>query len=56
MEEVKREKRTGGCPSTVSNRPDCPCPRDCPHHGRCCECVAAHWFSLVEPVWCMRGK
>ncbi|QTX32012.1 hypothetical protein KAR29_11935 [Aminithiophilus ramosus] len=56
METVKREEAGGGCPSTTSNRPDCPCPRDCPHHGRCCECIAAHWFSLVEPVWCMRGK
>lgn len=21
---------------------DCPCPKDCPRHGKCCSCVAHH--------------
>lgn len=21
---------------------DCPCPKDCPRHGKCCACVAHH--------------
>jgi hypothetical protein len=44
------------CPDKTSKRPECPCPRECPNHGKCCACIATHWFSLVEPVWCMRGK
>lgn len=21
---------------------ECPCPKECPRHGKCCECVAHH--------------
>ena len=21
---------------------ECPCPKDCPRHGKCCACVAHH--------------
>ena len=25
-----------------TNKRPCPCTYDCPHHGKCCDCVAHH--------------
>lgn len=46
------------------NNIDCPCPKDCPRHGKCCACVAHHKehgtklpksgpksFGLAEVLW-----
>ena len=33
----------------------CPCPKDCPRHGKCCLCVAHHREHGKLPV-CMREK
>lgn len=30
----------GVCPHNQNI--ECPCPKDCPRHGKCCECVAHH--------------
>ena len=34
---------------------DCPCPKDCSRHGKCCICVAHHREHGKLPV-CLRGK
>lgn len=28
--------------SDCVNKDSCPCTYPCPHHGKCCECVAYH--------------
>ena len=33
---------------------DCPCPKDCPRHGKCCQCVAHHREHGNLPI-CLRG-
>lgn len=34
---------------------DCPCPKDCPRHGRCCVCVAHHREHGKLPA-CLREQ
>lgn len=34
---------------------DCPCPKDCPRHGKCCVCVAHHREHGNVPK-CLRGQ
>lgn len=29
-------------PCSSPYRDNCPCPNDCPHHGRCCDCIHLH--------------
>lgn len=29
---------------------DCTCPRECPLHGRCCDCIAHHKEERLEAV------
>ncbi len=33
---------------------DCPCPKQCPRHGRCCQCVAHHRQHGKLPA-CLRN-
>ena len=34
---------------------NCPCPRDCPRHGNCFECVANHRDKIkTTPPACLR--
>ena len=34
---------------------DCPCTKDCPRHGKCCECVAHHKAHGTKLPVCLRG-
>lgn len=34
---------------------DCPCPKDCPRHGKCCVCVAHHREHGKLPA-CLRNQ
>ena len=36
----------GVCSSPYYN--NCPCPRECPLHGRCCDCVHHHIDERME--------
>lgn len=37
------------------NQHECPCTKpDCPNHGKCCECVAAHKSMGNLPI-CLRN-
>lgn len=40
----------GACSSPRLNPGDteCTCPRDCPLHGRCCDCIAHHKEERLE--------
>ncbi len=33
----------------------CPCPKDCPRHGKCCACVAHHRKGHKLPA-CLRHQ
>ena len=33
---------------------ECPCPKDCPRHGKCCACVAHHRDLGNLPI-CLRN-
>ena len=36
---------------------NCPCPRDCPRHGNCFECLANHRDNYEDiPPACIRQK
>ena len=37
------------------NNIDCPCPKDCPRHGKCCECVALHKAHGTKLPACLRS-
>lgn len=33
---------------------DCPCPKECPRHGKCCQCVVHHRKQGKLPA-CLRN-
>ena len=35
------------------NSVDCPCTKDCPRHGKCCECVAHHRAHAHKLPFCL---
>ena len=37
------------------NSVDCPCTKDCPRHGKCCECVKHHKDAGTNLPTCLRG-
>ena len=37
------------------NTIDCPCTKDCPRHGKCCECVKHHKAAGNKLPACLRG-
>lgn len=37
------------------NSVDCPCTKDCPRHGKCCECVKHHKVAGTKLPACLRG-
>ena len=37
------------------NTVDCPCTKDCPRHGKCCECVKHHKAAGNKLPACLRG-
>lgn len=37
------------------NNIECPCPKDCPRHGKCCACVAHHREKGDKLPVCLRG-
>ena len=37
------------------NSVDCPCTKDCPRHGKCCECVKHHKDAGTNLPACLRG-
>lgn len=37
------------------NHIDCPCTKDCPCHGKCCECVAHHKEHGKKLPACLMG-
>jgi hypothetical protein len=41
---------TGPCssPRKAVGDTDCTCPRECPLHGRCCDCIAHHKQERLE--------
>ncbi len=39
------------CPVRVNINAECSCPKtDCPRHGLCCECIAAHKNRVNDPM------
>ena len=53
-EEIINELKTQTMPCP-HNHIDCPCPKDCPRHGKCCECVAHHKEHGTKLPACLRG-
>lgn len=51
VEEPKAEVKREVCPHNASI--DCPCTKECPRHGRCCQCVAHH-RSMGNLPKCLR--
>ncbi len=37
------------------NQIECPCTKDCPRHGHCCQCVAHHKAAGTKLPACLRG-
>lgn len=37
------------------NNIECPCPKDCPRHGKCCACVQHHRENGDKLPACLRG-
>lgn len=55
IDKIKYEMKmrvlhTGPCSSPRLKPEDtaCTCPRDCPLHGRCCDCIAHHKEERLE--------
>ncbi len=40
MEFTNENQEKPVCPHNTGIK--CPCPKDCPRHGKCCACVAHH--------------
>jgi len=40
---------------SCDNKRPCPCTYPCPHHGKCCECIAYH-NRMGEFVACQFSK
>lgn len=40
MDKTNEQQLKPVCPHNTTI--DCPCPKDCPRHGKCCSCVAHH--------------
>jgi len=37
----------------TENRAACPCPGDCPRHGKCCQCIQHH-LKVGGYPYCIR--
>ena len=35
---------------------ECTCPKDCPNHGKCCDCVMHHKNDIGNLPFCLRPK
>ena len=48
--------RDGALPANPLMEENCPCPRDCPRHGNCFECLANHRDHMQILPHCLRVK